>query len=292
MTIEQLIVQCLYENKSLTLQKIGSFKLSNEVIQETDSDKAAELPDGTIKFEENKNAVEDPALIDFIVLHTRKMKALAASDLDSYLSLQKQLLNIGNPLIIPGLGTLQKQVDGHYSFAQGRSIVKRIDKQADFKESAGNELISFKTEAKPKNSNKNVLAISSIVLLVLLVAIGIYFMLKYQNSNKNEDVTAINDTLNTEAPVNTKPLNKKDTVPLIVGSSSPAYQVVVREYSNAAEGERMAATYKSYGHNIVLVQKENIYKLTIPVYQNGGDTTKVLDSLRNLFNFKTYILKQ
>lgn len=291
MTIEQLIVQCLYENKSLTLQKIGSFKLSGEVLQETDGEKTAELPQGTIIFEANKNAEEDPALIDFIVLHTRKMKALAASDLDSYLSLQKQLLNIGNPLIIPGLGTLQKEVDGHYSFAQGRSVAKRIDKQADFKESAGNELISFKTEAKPKNSNKNTLAISAIILVVLLVAVGMYFILKHQNSNKTEDITPLSDTLNTEAPVNVAPV-KKDSIQLSNGTDSSAYQVVIREYPNAAEGERMAATYKSYGHNIVLVQKNDIYKLTIPISQNFGDTTNVLDSLQKLFKFKTYILKQ
>ncbi len=290
MTIEQLIVQCLYENKVVTLQKIGSFKLSGEVLQITNGEKMEELPEGTIRFEENKNAEEDPALIDFIVLHTRKMKALATSDLDSYLSLQKQLLNIGNPLIIPGLGTLQKEVDGHYSFAQGKSIVKRIDKQADFKESAGNELISFKTEAKPKNSNKNTLAISAIVLVVLLVAAGMFFILKHQNSNKTEDITNVSDTLNTVAP-NVAPV-KKDSMQFSNGADSSAYQVVIREYSNAAQGERMAATYKSYGHNIVLVQKDSIYKLAIPITQNIGDTTKILDSLKKLFKFKTYILKQ
>ena len=45
--------------------------------------------------------------------------ARASADLDSYLVLGKQFLNIGKPFIIEGLGVLEKSQQGDYEFRQG-----------------------------------------------------------------------------------------------------------------------------------------------------------------------------
>jgi len=58
MKLEQLIVQYLYNNKKVTLQDIGTFTLSSDVIIPADSEKETSLPLGSIEFEYNNKAVK------------------------------------------------------------------------------------------------------------------------------------------------------------------------------------------------------------------------------------------
>ncbi|HML58935.1 MAG TPA: hypothetical protein PKA85_11240, partial [Ferruginibacter sp.] len=67
MKIESLLVQYLYNQKSLTLQGIGTFTLHGEIPMPSDSDKPQSLPEGTVTFQENKHAGQDDGLIQFIV---------------------------------------------------------------------------------------------------------------------------------------------------------------------------------------------------------------------------------
>src|SRR6266705_847795 len=78
--IEQVIVLHLYNNKQVSLQGIGVFKLDNFVPNQTDPDKELVIPPNSISFEYNPKATEDPSLIDSIVLNTKKIKPLATSD--------------------------------------------------------------------------------------------------------------------------------------------------------------------------------------------------------------------
>ena len=76
----------------------------------------------------NKNiAKPDDDFIDFIRIHTGKIRPLAESDLDSYLSDGKLLLNIGKPFFLEGIGTLQKARDGAYEFVPGTPIMERLE---------------------------------------------------------------------------------------------------------------------------------------------------------------------
>ena len=53
MKIEQLIVQYLYNNKSVTLQNIGTFEVSDDVRLPLDNEKDAVLPDNAFTFKYN-----------------------------------------------------------------------------------------------------------------------------------------------------------------------------------------------------------------------------------------------
>jgi len=129
MKIEQLIVQFLYKNKKVTLQDIGIFYLSPDIIIPEDSDKETVLPENAIRFEYNTKAAQDEDLINYIVQQTRKIKPLATSDLESFTILGRQFMNIGKPLPIEGLGILQKNQLGGYEFIQGSSMNTRLEPQ-------------------------------------------------------------------------------------------------------------------------------------------------------------------
>lgn len=291
MTIEQLIVQCLYENKSVTLQSIGVFTLSPDVLLDADSEKEVELPEGSILFEADIKAVQDPGLIEFITRHTRKMKSLAVSDLESYIMLQKQFLNIGKPLIIPGMGSLQKNQQGEYVFSQGKSISKHLEKISDQKESASTENISFKTEQKSKKKSSSNIIVLSIILVVVLGGAATYYFLTRDNSSVSQSPLGNISGTTITPPILTDSNSVSNIPDSLVTKDSSLYKVVIRQYNNLADANQAATILKSYGHKIESIQRDSLYLLAISIYRNGGDSARIRDSLQRFFNFKTYILR-
>jgi hypothetical protein len=113
-----LLSQFLYQHRKLDLPGIGSFSLDPGG-PPPDPEKAGQpIPSGVIFRNTQINAADD-TLINFIKEHTGKMKSLAAADLDFFLTTGRQLLNIGKPFYLEGIGTLTKNRDGHLDFTPG-----------------------------------------------------------------------------------------------------------------------------------------------------------------------------
>src|SRR6478672_4039886 len=123
----------------ITLQGIGTFSMDSSVSLPVDSEKGMVIPENAITFDYNPKAGEDEALIDAIVVHTKKIKPLASADLDSFLMLGRQFLNIGKPFIIEGLGTLDKAQTGELVFIPGQFITPRIEAPKALKENETEE---------------------------------------------------------------------------------------------------------------------------------------------------------
>jgi hypothetical protein len=286
MKIEHLIVQHLYNNKMVSLEEIGSFFLSSNV-SIPESDKEGVIPDNAISFEFNKKAGTDDALINYIVQQTRKIKPLAASDLESYTMLGRQFLNLGKPFHIEGLGTLLKTQDGIYEFKQGHSLSTKMEPiPAQLKEKTEEEII-FTTPARDHGARrkKSMLIIGSLVV----IAASMFFIL---NRSSKEDqlvpVTLNSDTAKVEKESVTLPADTVSSRPL----ADTGFKVVIREYTDSAKANRAYSRYRSFNFNVVLYTKDSIvYKLAIPYTSSPAslDTSRIKDSLNRFFDAKTYI---
>jgi hypothetical protein len=85
--LPSLLTQFLYKNKKLTLPGIGIFTLDpSAIIPEVHNKEQHETAMG-IEFKNANILHPDDELIEFIRLHTGKIKPLAIADLDSYLTL-------------------------------------------------------------------------------------------------------------------------------------------------------------------------------------------------------------
>ena len=173
MKVEQLMVQYLYQNKRVTLQDVGTFTIAPGFDILPDNDKEVTLPDGAIQFEYNSKAPQDEGLIDFVVQHSRKIKPLATSDLESYSILSRQFLNIGKPLIIEGLGVLQKNQKGTYDFHQGHTVTSKMEAAPAAMKEKQHEEISFTTKPRAPSSSKNWM-IAALIVFVLSTAGAVY----------------------------------------------------------------------------------------------------------------------
>jgi len=125
--LSQLLSQFLYQTRRLDLPGIGTFTLDPTAVIPEESERGGHSLAAGISFKNANIPVPDDALISFIKEHTGKMKPLAAADLDFYLTTGKQLLNIGKPFYLDGIGTLMQNKEGKLDFTPGEYMIAKLD---------------------------------------------------------------------------------------------------------------------------------------------------------------------
>ena len=295
--IEQVLVHYLLKNKILNLQGIGTFHLDAVVPDSSDSDKPVVIPENAISFHYDPKTKEDDDLVNFIVEHTNKIKPLAASDLESFLSLGRQFLNIGKPLTLYKLGTLDKLNSGELVFKAGELVAEKIEpqkiKNEDTGEANGEESL-FNDYQQDRKSNNGAKAFYILLGLIALGLIG--WAVWYYNSDKKDDADS---TTSTEAiiPITDSAHNTDTalapadslTTDSAIAQQKPVdsftFKIVVNEYSTLSAAMRRLTTLKSYGRNVIMYTNDSvIYKIAEPFMLPLSDTTKVLDSLKGYYS--------
>ncbi len=297
MKIEQLLVQHFYNTKTVTLQGIGTFTLSPDFIMPMDSDKDIVLPENAVSFKYNSRATEDESLIDYIVQQTRKIKPLASADLESYLMLGSQFLNIGKPMKIEGIGVLEKNQLGEYQFLQGQFINTKTE-QAEIKlKEKSREEISFGNEAKPA-ANKKTIAIVAAIAIVAFISLAAWYFF----TNKEDAVTesGVEQTLPTVSPLQdtskidtnkiAAQLNPDSILPVTPQANGYTFKVVIKNYPSLFLAQKSYNRLTSYGYKLLLYTADSvIYKVAMPLTKPLVDTTRARDSVKILFGGKPYI---
>lgn len=301
MKLEQLIVQYLYNNKSITLQGIGTIHLDPTVSLPQEGDKNATLPENAFSFDYNLKAGEDGGLIDFIVQQTRKIKPLASSDLESYSILAKQFLNIGKPLTIEGIGTILKSQAGIYEFTPGTYVSQKFEEAPKQLKEKHEEHISFENEAPKKGNSRGFLLFVFFILFASLTALGLYYFIFKNKGPKTETVT---ETPSLTVPDSTTKVTdtthaKPDTsaamqpaAPVVKDSTN--FKVVIREYLNEAAANKAQARFATFGYTQLAVIKVDStkFRLVMPFTSPLSDTLRAMDSLKRIFQGKPYIITQ
>lgn len=288
MKTEQLIVQYLYTNKKVTLQDIGTFTISPEINIPAESDKDTTLPANAIHFDFDPKAGVDEGLIAYIVEHTRKIRPLAASDLESFVILNKQFLNIGKPLVFEGMGTLLKTQAGDYSFTQsGTSHFIHEDAPKMVTENYNDE-VSWATPPKEKNNGSGKLLLIGIVaVLVIGAGIAAYYFI---NRNKGENTAvaeqAAKDTTATkvaDTAVKPAPVVPVQHVP----DTNSFYIAFTKTYKTEAAAVKAYETHTKYNSKIQLVTKDSLgFRLRVPFQSALADTLRAKDSVSRFYAVK------
>lgn len=293
MKIEHLLVQHFYNTKQVTLQGVGTFNLSPDFILPADNDKDQSIPPGAISFQYNPKAIEDDALINFIVQQTRKIKPLASADLESYLMLASQFLNIGKPFKIDGIGMLEKNQSGEYTFIQEGQFMTSLKEeiQLQIREKSGDD-ISFTSKSKPSgnNNNKKIAGILALLVIVAGMVIGGFYLAT--KTAKVEPVTYISPV--TE-PTSIKIVDtiRKDSIPAVAQNPAPVpstvtggytFKIVFKVTNNKAAAIDKMNTLVYRGHKVIMYTADSVtYKLAEPFNLPLSDTAKIKDSLNRFY---------
>ena len=299
MKIDQVLIHYLLKHKQLPLQGIGTFRLEAVLPDTADPDKPIIIPENAISFQYDPKVAEDKNLIDFIIENTRKIRPLASSDLESYLMLGREFLNIGNPFILPNIGTLQKTNSGELVFKGGQHAADKIGTQRVKIEDEGaekyeeNMFNDYQRKHKTQNGNTILIAVSLLVVGFIAWAVWRY---AFNNEEQQEKLSSTNmivplpdSSQKTDSFSTTNPLLNANNNVFRNPLDSFTFQVVVNEFTNSQAALARLAQLKSYGRNVILYTNDSItYKIAEPFMRPLADTTKVLDSLSRYYgNSKT-----
>ncbi len=288
MKIEQVLVHYLLKNKQLTLKSIGTFHLDASIPDSADAEKPIVIPENAITFTYDSRAAEDEGLVDFIVEHTKKIKPLAASDLDSFLSLGREFLNIGKPFNLPNIGTLEKLNSGVLAFVPGQLIAQRMEPNRIRNEEEAQEheeslFNDYQKERKANNGGKIVLML--LVLIILGFAVWAVWRYAFTKKETAENLTS------TEGIVPVKGSDKSDSATnteaksnLPPPSDTVSFNVVVSQYHTKNAAETRLQQLKKYHRNVIMYTGDSsIYKIAEPFNLPLTDTTRILDSLKRYY---------
>lgn len=292
--VQDLLADYLYQNKTLTLPAIGSFEL-DPTINFSDI-KEENWPPDAIRFHQNTSAVADEAFIAYLVKQSGKMKPLALSDLESYLSNGIQLLNIGKPFAFKGIGSLSRS-GSNFIFQQGHPVLDRLE-QTDgsyFVKDRTNETeetkdLDFSHQAIKTNNRTTIISIVSIISL-LVIAGAIYLALRKDETGTSENTTQTVDSSLVANTTDTTPVLQPDTVALSKNDSS--FQLLINNFNTSAAANARLQALLQRGHSVSLqVKDSNNYNILLTVNKPLSDTTYVIDSLKKMFLWKPQLVKQ
>lgn len=280
------------------LQGIGTFILDAAIPDAPDSDKPVVIPSNSVTFTYDKKAKEDDNLISYIVENTGKIRSLASADLDSFLSLGKQFLNIGKPFVLPNLGTLEKTNTGELVFKGGEMIAQKIEPNKIKIEEAEEdpEEASFSEYTRTPGTGKRSKALFIIIGLLALAAIG-WTVWEYGFRDRSTETTSLSSTGPIQPqPDSTAVDNRQDSLKNQVDSAAAprdayTFKVVVNEYHTPDAANARLLKLKSYRRNVIMYTNDSaIYKVAEPFTRPLSDTTRVLDSLKRYYT-KIYLEK-
>jgi len=295
--IEQALVLYLLKHKQISLQGIGTFKIDGAIPENNDHDKPVIIPAEAISFTYDPKTKEDNELIDFIVLNTKKIKPLASADLDSFLTLGRQFLNIGKPFTIQNLGTLEKLNSGDLVFKPG-PVIQKIELPKPKIEDEGGEKYDenlfhdYQKEAPPNNRK-----VFLIILIIALLGLGSWAAWHYgfkkdtaESVPATNNIVPVRDTVDTTQKQTSDSLAEAQRVTDSIRNAqkNPAdsftFKVVLKTTTNKEVALARLAKLKSYGRKVIMYTDDSItYKVAQPFMLPLSDTTKILDSLNSYY---------
>lgn len=277
-----LLAEYLYQQKRLDLPGLGTFSLDPSARAHSDS----AHPSEGISFQHNASVKDDEALIGFIAAETGKMKTLAFSDLQSYVELGLQFLNIGKPLQIEGIGTLVKNKDGGLEFTADHVIVGKV-KETGIKElsatSISDELLTTYDTLKPKpekSSRSKKFFLVFLAFATVAVIVWISYRLNQNNASAQTETSqeiapAIPDTAKNASSVDTV-----NTIKVPLPKSSPnSYHFVIEVAGKKRAFYRYGVLRNGNLPVRMSTTDSTTFKLYFELPATAGDTARMADSL-------------
>lgn len=250
-----------------------------------------------ISFKYNRYEVTNRELIEFIAQKAGKNVSVIKGAIDAYLSMIRQMVNIGNPYTLQGIGTIKLSNTGEYDFIP-------LDPSTPRKQRSST-VGMMPAEKSSKNTNKIILFVIAIGIVVGIAAVigwgGYHFVT--QNILSRSTDTATTQSLN-EMPLS--PTTAADTnsvkadvavtpVPKSVPDSvEQAFMYIYETTPSRARADKRTAQLQSYGnpaaYDSVTEDGKSIYRLFLKIRSTGRDTAVKRDSITRFLQKEIIVL--
>ncbi len=309
MKLPQVLSHFLYQNKLLELPGIGIFSLDSSftIPDEQDKEHHPHILQG-VSYQQVNISKPDGKLIEFIHRYTGKMIPLAESDLDSYLRLGIQLLNIGKPFHFDGIGSIIKNNDGKNEFTPGQYSSVRLILPSEEKAEAEKKkkvLDEPEKEYAPQSQiAKRIMLTISVIGGIAIIAWAGYNLYKKKtvpvNNTADSEVVLKEDTETVRKPdsatlaaaqTDSVSGKKKDSIALVSKRpDSSLYKFVILATANKNHALRRYKQLDSISHAVRIATKDSsIFKVYFVIHTSPKDTLHIKDSLNSFYATKTII---
>lgn len=285
--LSALFSKYLYQHKTLALPGIGIFTIDPTVSIPEPTDKSYADLAHSVKFVQATVLKPEESLIDYIRTHTGKIRPLAESDLESFLSDGKILLNIGRPFYFEGMGSLQKNRQGYYDFFPGPPLVDKLEVNRD------QQLTEFQetTPNFPQQSNnlRRVLMVVAVLIGLLAVIMGGYYMYNRNQSSEVLPANSSQDSLNVvQDSIATVPDNTRTANPIIPfdsSSNASPFRYAIQTINGKQEAITRLTVLKNVNPSAAMIANADSsqFKIYVTIPTAAADTLRVKDSLSRVY---------
>ncbi len=300
--IPLLLVEYLYKNRKMALPGLGIFTLDKSVVLPEENDRTLLSMPNAVQFQNANIAAADKELISFICENTGKIKPLAISDLDSYLNLGTEMLNIGKPFHLEGIGTITKNKTGKFDFTPGEyTVIKENTAGPDHGKKKLYASEKKQINTSPAIQNRNMLKVVALLAALVIVGLGGWMMYKKNYSGASGNNPDTNSAAQTQQPTANDSLiadsaarrdsaknSAKDslhpsTVP--AGRDQPStYKFVILSTYNKSHALKRYKQLVGFDLKAHLYQKDStFFKVYFQFPALAKDTIQIKDSLRKQY---------
>ena len=297
MKLPLLLSQYLREHHKLQLPGLGSFYASGAPAATPDADT---LPALNIKFERGGVKEADDQFLDFIKQKTGKIRPLALADLDSYIENGLQLLNIGKPFYIDGIGTIVKTREGAYDFVARELAAREEDhhrhERTDRNESVEKRRSVFDDEKYAPSTNpwQKIVVAALILGGLAVVVLGGYYLYMQKNDRagiqEQQVVPLIDSTDIRQDTLSTPQVDSAQSMANYASAQSGGYKFIIENTTSKKRALRRYAQLKSYFLPIKMETPDSVsYKLYFLIPSTPADTLRIKDSLSRYYLSKVKV---
>jgi hypothetical protein len=285
-----LLSHYLREHKLLRLPGLGVLHYSGP---QTTADGEHAMNHSDIRFEAVQVKEADDALIDYIKQHTGKIKPLATADLLSYIEGGLQMLNIGRPFYMDGIGTIQKINNGHFEFAARELLVVKKDEQTSNRSEQDKKRSVFDDEKySPGVSPWQKIIVAALIIGGLaIVVLGGYYL---YNQNKGEaNLHEVKpgpqtDSLNLIHDSIPKQTDSTNNIASYASVNPGSYKFIL-ETTNSKKRALKRYNQLKYSNLKLETLDSTAFKLYFIIPATAKDTTRIKDSLNRYYASKVRV---
>lgn len=300
MKLSALFARYLYQHKELSLPGIGLFSIGSSVTIPDATDKNFNDFFQHIKYEQKPVLFPDEALINFIRTETGKIKPLAESDLDSFLSDGKILLNIGKPFHIDGIGSLTKTKSGAFEFKPGDPTLPKLE--GFYNNSNHDEGIKKKSpygnEYTQNNDSRKLAVAAALIGGLIFIVWGGYMLYNRNAVSKSETVTPVITTSDTVSNANVildsaqKIINSSREQLQRSSSAAAGYKFIIERTANKSRALKRFQQLKDNGADIKMESNDStLFALYVIIPASPSDTSRIKDSLKTWYGRKKIFIE-
>ena len=295
MKLSVLFAKYLYQHKQLNLPGIGSFQVDKTFVVPEATDKSAPDLSQHIRFIQQPVSRPDDAFIEFIRTHTGKIRPLAESDLESYLEDGKNMLNIGKPFHLEGIGSLHKTKSGIYEFKPGEPLLERFEHVA---ETESDQFRRNKTAYEDRYNTagnagiRKLLITAGVLIFIAAIVWGGYSL---YTKNSTDDNVIESEAVGTpkDSVTNNPALSDTPLVNQPVDADDGKYHFVIETTAVKTRALKRYRQLKSLGVNIQMETTDSsFFKLYFDLPAQPKDTIRIKDSLRLRYGSKRVLVEK